>query len=701
MMEHNYYINQLAVQQKLHRISTVLAVVCFAAAAVLILYRIRSRRRQRTGRKKLPAAVAALMLGLGCMQNPVSAAVPGSGGESVWAEIRVVSGQSSEGGNLYLSPVQVEVQCSSRDASGALHPVRIQYSSRTGSESLEMDPGYGTSVAAQLQSLGISWLQLLSESGIAEAPEGKRLQFAVAAEGSYLFQAAGSSLSFSIGGGEAAASGAGEGEQGSAGEPGQAASDSGTEKSSAEQEESEKAAENSEEKADTVPPSVRLEMELLQGSGERRFAAEHSMRIRVEEEHFDPSWEPEVQTAVKNGVRFSGWKKTGSGAEGTLTFQKEGEYNVVFQCRDLAGNQSERAESGVFTVDRTVPSIQIRGVKNGAAYDKPVRPVIQIRDTALCLSDLSCSLSGAKSGTLDMEQLSEVTETETGASVALNHLPEKKDDVYTLSVRASDEAGNTAEEEVVFAMDQYGSSYLFSDETQALVDAYYTAEPVELVLSEINTSPVAYEVSVSKDGVPRVLEEGKEYSVEARGGDGDWMIYLYRIFASNFTEEGVYHVDITSRDQADNVNNSQVRGARIDFAVDRTPPVLAVEDLEDGAVYPEPRHVFTVRAADRAKLSSFTVQVDGETVCEKESFTDKETITLKASDREQKVQVTARDAAGNEILSEEYRVTVGETGSRIPDQKKGSRIFLLLLLPVIAGASAAVYISVLQRKKRP
>lgn len=320
---------------------------------------------------------------------------------------------------------------------------------------------------------------------------------------------------------------------------------------------------------DGKAPLVFMDAPLFKNANGQQFIGSRTIKLLVRDRNFDTSCVPSVVTGVDDGYSFSGWTKTDAGMEGRLKFLKDGDYAVTFQACDLVGNYSEKIGTGTFTLDRTVPKIRIQGVQNQMAYNRPVIPVIRINDPSINPANLKYTLRGAKCGLLDVELLSDAVKTEAGISINMSRFAVQQDDIYTLSVQAADYAGNAASEEVVFTMDQNGSSYILSDATRDLVDRYYTAKPEELVLSEINACEVSYGVTVSKDGEPKQLQEGQDYSVEIRGGDGDWLIYIYRIFASNFQKEGVYHVEITSRDQASNVNNTQIRGARIDFVVDQ------------------------------------------------------------------------------------------------------------------------------------
>ncbi len=680
-MEHNVYLEQILMQQKIQHCSMLLSAVCLLAA-LLVLTAGRPRKRKKAGRRTVLLAAVVILLAAGSAEKVSAAETAGTR-----AEIQLIQGQSA--GSGYDPPVVVQVRWWTAESAESRDPLRIEYSTGLYSESIVLDPGYGTSVSAQLAALGISWTSLTGESGVGETEEGKTLQFLVSESGTYRFSSAGSVMNFSVGNG-AVSDDSGTAEAVSEETVNQTESGytAGEENSGSGSEEEKE--QNEDLTADQTAPKIKLIMSMTEGSGGELYAEEKTMKIQVKEEHFDISQKPEVVADVKKGYQFSGWKLTDAGAEGTLTFRKDGIYSVSYQCTDLAGNQSEEACSGTFILDRTKPDIKIRGVEQSAAYSTAVSPVVQIEDVSLCTDQLACTLRGAKAGILDVEQLSDLTLTEKGAEISFSHFPSEQDDVYTLSVTAVDQAGNSADEEVTFSIDQYGSSYIVSDETQALIDSYYTSDPVDLVLSEINTSPVIYQIALSKDGVPAELEEGEDYSVEVRGGDGEWMIYVYRIYASNFTEEGVYHVDITSRDQASNVNNSQERGMRIDFAVDRTPPAVLVGNLEDGARYYEEQHAFTIRTSDAARLSALQVLVNGEIFEQVDDPEEQVTVILEKDEEPQTIQILAEDTSGNQIRSEEYTVTVRPQEASESSVHRNGWILLACaaVLPVLVVSAA-------------
>jgi endoglucanase len=118
-----------------------------------------------------------------------------------------------------------------------------------------------------------------------------------------------------------------------------------------------------------------------------------------------------------------------------VTFSQDGQYTVSYRSTDDALNE-ETAKTISFKLDTNAPAITINGVMNGAYNDSSeLTPVITLDD----------SLSGVDANkttvTLDGNSI------EQGATIALYTLPLGS---HTLTVTASDLAGNTSTKEIEF-----------------------------------------------------------------------------------------------------------------------------------------------------------------------------------------------------------------------------------------------------------
>jgi hypothetical protein len=107
----------------------------------------------------------------------------------------------------------------------------------------------------------------------------------------------------------------------------------------------------------------------------------------------------------------------------------DGEHELVVTVTDRAGNTNPEPRNALFTVDSVQPSVTISGVVDGATYDGPVVPVIQVTDSHLTTSTIVLNGAPFDSGTMVSAE-----------------------GTYTLAVTAVDCAGNRSNPSVTFTI---------------------------------------------------------------------------------------------------------------------------------------------------------------------------------------------------------------------------------------------------------
>jgi fibronectin type 3 domain-containing protein/WD40 repeat protein len=150
-----------------------------------------------------------------------------------------------------------------------------------------------------------------------------------------------------------------------------------------------------------------------------------------------------------NGIPF----KSGTAIE------VEGDYELMVQATDVAGHMTRKTLH--FLVDRTAPAITLQGVEAGRAYNHDVMPLIQIRDANTVVPHHTLNGRPFASGT---------------------RLTAEGD--YTLSVQATDLAGNISRQSLAFTIDKMAPVI---DVQGVPVDTVYRGESYTYQVEAVDT----------------------------------------------------------------------------------------------------------------------------------------------------------------------------------------------------------------------
>ncbi len=200
----------------------------------------------------------------------------------------------------------------------------------------------------------------------------------------------------------------------------------------------------------------------------------------------------------------------------------EGDYVLSVTATDCAGLTGSASVS--FGIDRTPPAIAIGGVTSGECTVGPVAPTVSVTDAHL--ASVTATLNGAPF----------VSGTSISAAGS-----------YTLSVAASDLAGNQSTTSVSFQLAPAAPSVSIAGVTNGLFTSASSVIPV------VTVSGVATSQSATLNGAPY----GSGIAV---------------------TAEGSYTLTATATNCAGLTGN-----ATVSFTIDRTPPAIAITGVASGA----------------------------------------------------------------------------------------------------------------------
>ena len=438
--------------------------------------------------------------------------------------------------------------------------------------------------------------------------------------------------------------------------------------------------------------------------------------------------------------------------QASISYEEDGDYQFNIRVKDLAGNEALAYPEDHFVIDRTAPSLTISDILNESANKGEVSPKISYGDRYLDQDALSLKLIGevhgehelssqqggsisiARTDALNLPMQKSMEETESPkqkeeekegivyqssaggeeGNLSFQNFPEEPDtdDVYRLSAKIVDMAGNETTEELWFSVNRFGSTYLLSDRAKAL-QGTYQKEGEEILISEINADEVlSSALTLYRNEEKHALSEGAEYQTTRSGGNGKWYRGDYLIKKDNFDKEGLYHLQISSQDKAGNLASTEQteRGAELRFGIDRTPPRILLSNVDDQGVYRGDILDLDLSVQDNFWLQQVDATVDGE---HEISWTDKSLQEAVAKDsfplqisgeegKRHKLLIVARDAAGNESRKEVSDFVITNNPLlRLISQKNFARNAAIATVAGLMGLSCVVNgPSLLQELKR-
>ena len=415
---------------------------------------------------------------------------------------------------------------------------------------------------------------------------------------------------------------------------------------------------------DRTAPVVRVDFDSNDARNGKFYRAPRTATVSVTEHNFDATLF-KIETTGLVGA----WADDGDTHTAVISFASEGTHSLKVSGEDRAGNKMAPYAADEFVIDLTPPTVAISGIEDACAYNGEVVPRISFGDEANFDPDgASWFLAGAKNG--EVRYGAAVIDGEQGREVAFADFERVPgaDDIYTLTARATDLAGNEAEAAATFSVNRFGSTFRVVDADAYRQNNGYLTCAREVVVEEVNVSGVASEehgATVTQGTSVRELERTEEpeetgYAIcegvsEAEGSRG-WALYRYVIAAGNFMGDGRYHVSVRSSDLADNVNTSSgfydraangEAAAEVSFILDETDPVVTNLSVSDGDVIEADEYEGTFRVVENIGVSDVRVFVDGqEAMAKGDEYGNYSFRVKKAAFTERELEIVATDLAG-------------------------------------------------------
>ena len=435
---------------------------------------------------------------------------------------------------------------------------------------------------------------------------------------------------------------------------------------------------------DKTAPVIDVSFDNNSAKNGNYYKADRTATIKITEHNFNSGSQYVNIPVTAEGTTAPsvvGWSGSGDDHNATVSFNKDGKYSFTVDYTDLAGNKAVQKKVDSFYIDKTAPEVEITGVADHQAYNGTVAPVVTYRD------DNFTDDHDFKFTKIDINGKSDDTskfDYDTGGNGVTEFIYKyrdfaevlENDGIYNFTVELSDKAGNSTSKSVTFSVNRFGSTFKASDESKKLINNGYTNAEQDIVIEEINVTPLTkHSVTLAKSGGNSTeLVENTDYTFTSSNNGNEWCKSVYTVNKKNFSDEAAYTVTIMSVDKAKNTNNNRMadsslsteqknkRECAISFVVDKTSPLVSITGIKDNELYKEAsKKVKIVCEDDNLDKSKLVVTLDNKKLAEGEDYTivdDKDgsiagmltaEIVLKAETGgiKENLKVTIGDLAGN------------------------------------------------------
>ena len=468
-------------------------------------------------------------------------------------------------------------------------------------------------------------------------------------------------------------------------------------------------------KIDITKPIINIEYDKNAADSGTFFRESRRATITVKERNFDDSLVNITLRATNDGADIalptvSGWTSSGDRHTATIAYRRDGLYTFDIDVTDKAGNTSADFTEQTFYVDTTAPTLEITGVADRSANNGDIIPVVSYSDTNYDDAQVNITLTGAMRKGVALD--GSYADQHNGKVFTFKNFAKEKevDDIYTLAATLTDKAGNTTEKTILFSANRFGSTYALSAATDQL-NGSYVQTPQDVVVTETNPDALQnIRITLFKNNQTIILQEGTDYRIEVRGGNGQWYEYIYTVLAKNFADDGVYRLTFYSEDAAGNIaeNTLDTKKQEIGFGVDKTKPNMVVTNLESDTTYPLENLTVSLSAGDNLLLQSVVVYLDDYSKAYK-TWTAGEVAAIVADQGEftfdipgdstgaHQVKIVCTDAAGNEQTEEITNFYV--TTNLFVRYYNNKPLFFGSIAAVVVIAGVVIALAAVKKKK--
>lgn len=367
--------------------------------------------------------------------------------------------------------------------------------------------------------------------------------------------------------------------------------------------------------------------------------------------------------SVKQFAEQLKWKKVKKDTyQAVFDFTQMAAYEIKVDGQDMAGNKvSGMVNTPKFIIDTNKPELKLDGIKQVqyAAYNADnITPVLSVYDNEGNIDEgsIKVTVKGLSHKEFDLSKFIRKDIT-NGYKYTLNYFNENKeklDDIYTMHVEFKDLAGNAYSQNFIISINRWGSNYVYDlanlategtyDKDNSVVYLYSALNKV--LFTEINCDfltanktqvNLIYTNAHQQKQSQKILQKDVDYQISREPNkDKDkynMKTYQYKLINDElFEQDGEYEVQITTYDNAKNINKNEVANAGtketiLKFVVDKNAPRLNIESAFSEFNYEDESHTAIIDSS----LNDSLFSSDGKE-CRLNLTIDEENLGLNAID---------------------------------------------------------------------
>ena len=326
---------------------------------------------------------------------------------------------------------------------------------------------------------------------------------------------------------------------------------------------------------DKTKPTIKIEYDNnnhTTHNGTEFYKANRTSTITVTERNFSPEDVISKITNTDNVIpQITGWTThnvaNGENPDGTthtatVVYASDGDYTFDIAFTDMAGNKADKVAQHKFTVDKTIPTINVsfdnNSAKNNNYYKADRTATITVNEHNFNAQDVKVNISATGADNSTAATAPSVSSWTSNGNIHTATVKFANDGKYAFDVNYTDLADNAAKENVVttFYVDKTAPAVKISNVENESANSGNVAPVINLsdnnysgdyVLTLTRVDIEAKKTDVTNDFVSTVVPTSNTGAV-----------VTYANFASDEVNDGIYVLNAALTDKAGNSSNDTI-----------------------------------------------------------------------------------------------------------------------------------------------